>query len=117
MAELTSLEVSEDLAAQVTENLRQYEPAVTSVEEAQDAVQTILALADVTLMAWMAVQRLVDKGIEGGRARSLVAKVCTTVQAWLVNLRFAIDWMREWHRQGGAPLTGLNELRQLEAQL
>jgi len=117
MAGLTSLQVSEDSAAQFSEGLRQYNPAVTPPEEAQDAIHTALKLADLALTAWDAVQRLVDKGSEGGRARALVGKVYATIGAWLVNVRAVIGWVPQWREQGGAPLSGLDQLRDIERRL
>src|SRR5262245_31557960 len=94
MAELTSLQASEELvthmAPKMAERLRAFEPTVTPPEEVQDAVRTLLALANLTLSAWEAVQQLINKGIEGGQARLLVGKVRVVVEAWLANVRIAV---------------------------
>jgi hypothetical protein len=117
MTQLLSLQAIEQPAAQVAERLRHYEPGVTPPEEVQDAVQTVLALSTLTLVAWDAVQRLIQRGAEGGRARALVGKVSATVQAWLGNVRTVVGWIPQWHQAGGAPLAGLDLLTDLERKL
>jgi hypothetical protein len=103
VTQLLSLQAIEPPAAQVAERLRQYKPGITPLAVVQDALQTVLALGTLTLVAWDAVQQLIEKGAEGGRARAFVGKFSAAAQAWLVNVRTTISWVPQWQQQGGAP--------------
>jgi len=121
MAELANLQATEELIAQMApqmaERLRQYEPKVTPPKEVQYAIHTLLALANLTLLVWEAVRQRTNKTENPDDVRLRAAKMRLVVEAWLANVRIAIQWIPQWHKQGGAPLSGLDKLSDLERGL
>jgi len=115
MPELMS-ELGSEKAEQVAERLRQYEPGAAPTEDVKEAIRAAWTMANLTLYAWDAVQQVVGKGVEGGRARELAGKAFPTVAMWLTNIRSAINIAEQWHESIALPLP-LDELRHLENRL